>query len=327
MPGSKKAKKVLSITLRISISIALLIFLFTKVESKEILDIIKTANFWLLTVAFLVFFLAYIISLYRWEMLLRVLHAHISIKRIIISFSGGLFFNLFLPSTIGGDLVRTFDLAYHTRKPKEIIATVILDRLSGYAGMVCVAMAALLFGYRLIHDKVVILVIGAVAVLLLIILLVVFNNFFFARISRLLHSPAGNRLRLALKDTHQEMYYFRRHKDVLFFNLIYSIALQMLTPLSFYFIALALGIKTQMIYFFIFIPVIGVIASLPISIAGLGLRDVSMIYFFAGIGWPKDLAFATSLVSFFFVIVIGAVGGLVYVFTLHNRRLQYHQAV
>lgn len=327
MPVNERTKKVLSVFLRISISIILLIFLFRQVDKKSLFNIIRGANPWLLLSSFLVFGLTYIISLYRWEMLLKAVHVHLSIKRIIISFSGGLFFNLFLPSTIGGDLVRSFDLATHTKKPKEVVATVLLDRISGYAGLVCVAISALLLGYRLIQDKIVILIIGLITVVLILILLVIFNNFLFAKVNKFLHSPGDNRLRIALKDTHQEMHYFRHHKVILLLNFIYSILIQVSAPLSFYLTALALGIRTEAIYFFIFFPLVGAITLLPISIGGLGLRDATTIYLFSKVGMAKNLAFAISIMGFLFTLLIGATGGIIYVFTLHTRRIQYHQAL
>lgn len=327
MPVKERRGKVLSVFLRISISIILLIFLFRQVDKKSLFNIIRGANPWLLLSSFLVFCLTYIISLYRWEMLLKAVHVHLSIKRIIISFSGGLFFNLFLPSTIGGDLVRSFDLARHTNKPKEVVATVLLDRISGYAGLVCVAVSALILGYRLIQDKTVIMIIGLITAVLILILLVIFNNFLFAKVNKFLHSPAGNKLRIAIRDTHQEMYYFRHHKLILLLNLIYSILIQLSAPLSFYLAALALGIRTEAIYFFVFFPLVGAITLLPISIGGLGLRDATTIYFFSKVGMAKNLAFAISITVFFFTLIIGAIGGIIYVFTLHTRRIQYHQAL
>jgi len=327
MPIGNKAKKILSIALRIGVSCALLIFLFRQIDKKTLLGILASANIWLLAGAFFIFLFTYIISLYRWEMLLKAVQVHLSIKRIIISFSAGLFFNLFLPSTIGGDLVRSFDLAAHTKKPKEIIASVLLDRISGYAGLVLVALIALFYGYGLFQDKTVIFIVGLITVLLVAVLLVLFNNFFFGKINKLFHSPAGNRLLIAIKDTHQEMYYFRKRKGILLANLLYSILIQVSCPFSFYLIALALGVKTSLIYFFIFIPIINAVTMLPISIGGLGLRDATVIYFFSKVGMPKDFAFAVSITVFFFTLLIGALGGLIYVFTLRTRRIQHHQAL
>jgi hypothetical protein len=104
-----------------------------------------------------------------------------------------------------------------------------------------------------------------------------------------------------------------------------SLLVQIVSPLISFVIALSLGIKINIIYFFIFLPIIGAITLLPISIGGLGLRDATTIFFFAKAGVSKDLAFAMSLISFFFLLVYGAIGGLIYVLTVHHRRIQHNQ--
>jgi len=327
MPLNKSIKKLLGIILRVGISIALLVFLFGQVDGKALFRIIRGADIWLLLLAFLIFTLVYAVCLFRWEMLLKAVRVYLPVKRIIVSFSGGMFFNVFMPSTIGGDLVRSLDLAAHTKKGKEVVATVLLDRLSGYAGMVLVAVVAIIFGYRLVQDRAVVLIVLAIVALLALILLLLFNNFFFSKINRFFHAPNGSRLMTAIKNTHQELYYFRQRKRILFLNLAYSIFIQVVAPVSYYLIAVALGIKTDIIYFFIFFPLIGAITLLPISIGGLGLRDATTIYFFAKAGMAKDAAFAISIMVFFYTLLLGALGGIIYVFTLHSRRVQYHKTV
>ncbi len=96
-------KKIFSILLRVGISIILLILLFRQADEKSLLEIIRNVNKPLLFLAFLVFFLTYVLGLLRWVMLLKAVNIHLPIKRVITSFSGGIFFSLFLPSTIGGD--------------------------------------------------------------------------------------------------------------------------------------------------------------------------------------------------------------------------------
>ncbi len=318
-------KKIFSIILRISISIILLVFLFKQVDKKSLLEAIKNADKSLLFLAFLIFSLSYILCLFRWEMLLKAVKIHLPLKRVIISFSGGIFFSLFLPSTIGGDLMRSIDLAAHTKRPREVIATVLLDRLSGYVGLVLLALLALLFGWKLLQDKSILLSVIIITAVLIAILSVLFNKFIYSKINRLLHSPDAGRIRQLLKDLHEEMHYFKHHKKVIINNLIFSVLIQAVSPLTFFVIAKSLGMKISLIYFFIFLPIIGAITLLPISIGGLGLRDATTVFFFAKAGVAKDLAFAMSLLNFSFLLIYGSLGGLIYVFTVHHRRIQHHK--
>ena len=330
----KIVKKILSIFLRVGISILLLIFLFRRVDTHSVFGIIKNAARLKLVFAFLVFFSAYILAILRWEILLKGAQIHLPFKRIIISFAGGVFFNLFMPSTIGGDLVRSIDLAAHTRKTKEVVATVLLDRLSGYLGLVIVAIIAALLGWHYILYQSVLLSLGIIIFLLVVILLVLFNTSIYARLNKLLTNSrtAGHRKEASLKERikeiiknlHHEIHVFRHKKRIIVNNLMLSVIIQITTPLTFYIIALALGLKIPLLYFFIFLPIITAITLLPISIGGLGLRDATTIFFFAKAGVSKDLAFAMSLVNFSFILICAGLGGLIYVLTVHHRRLQHN---
>jgi hypothetical protein len=259
-------------------------------------------------------------------MLLKAAKIHLPFKRVAISCAGGLFFSLFLPSTIGGDLVRSIDLAVHTKKTHEVVATVLLDRLSGYIGLVIIALLAVLFGWGLVRDNPTVLISVAIIVAILIaVLLVIFNKSLYSRINKLLRSPEAGKIREFIKDLHQEMHIFRHHKDIAIKNLIISLGIQVIGPVTFYILALSLGVKISMVYFFVFIPIIGAITLLPISLGGLGLRDATTIFFFAKAGVGKDMAFAMSLLSFSFILILGVIGGIIYALTLRHRRVQYHK--
>lgn len=322
-----KVKNTLLLLLRISISILLLVLLFkiNKIDLQVLINDIKGADKRLLATGFLFFFLVYLLGFFRWRMLLKTSGINISLKRLISSFSGGIFFSIFLPSTIGGDLVRAADLAGHTKKVKEVIATVFLDRLSGYMGLVFVILLALLLDRDLIADKVVFSSVSAIIILLAAGLLVLFNSTIYSGITRFLSSPGAGKIKETIKNMHQEIHVFRHHKKMIALNLLISFIIQLIGPVSIYFIALALGVKINFIYFLIFLPIIGAITLLPIALGGLGLREGLFVVYFAKAGVVKQLALAMSLLSFSFVVFYGAIGGLIYVLTVHHRRLQLNK--
>jgi hypothetical protein len=322
----KIIKKTLSVVLRIGISIALLVFLFKQVDERVMLQTVKKADKYLLVLAFIISSGTYILCLYRWQMLLKAADLKLPLKRVVVSFAAGIFFSLFLPSSIGGDFMRSLDLAVFTKKPRQVIATVLLDRLSGYVGLVILTLLAVFFGWNLIRDRSVAVSICILIAVLIVVLLVLFNKFIYSRINKLLHSPGSGKIRKTITNLHREVHYFRSHKKILMNNVILSVIIQSITPVTSYIIALAIGIKLKLVYFFIFLPIIGAITLLPISIGGLGLRDAMTVFFFAKAGVVKDLAFAMSLLSFVFILIYGSIGGIIYVLTIHHRRLQPNQS-
>jgi len=317
-------KKALAILLRLAVSVILLtlLFKFNKIDLQELVNDIKGADKLYLSFGFFSFSLVYFIGFLRWRMLLKAAGIHIPVKRLLISFSGGTFFSIFLPSTIGGDLVRAADLAGHTKKTKEVIATVFLDRLSGYIGLVIIVIGAFFFANGLVNDKVVLSSIAVIIGILILVVLVLFNSFIYSKITKFLSTPGAGRIKEVIKGIHHEIHIFRNRGRMVAGNILLSVAVQFIPAISAYFIALALGMKIGLIYFCIFLPIIGAITLLPIAIGGLGLREGLFVFYFAKAGVIKQLAIAMSLLSFSFVVLYGALGGLIYVLTVHHRRMQ-----
>jgi len=318
-------KKILSILLRVGLSILLLVFLFKQVDEKSMLEIIKNVDKPLLLLSFLLFFTTYALGLFRWKLLVKALGIKLPLNRLVTAFSGGVFFSLFLPSTIGGDFLRSADLAVYTNKPKKIIASVFLDRLSGFIGLAILTLLSVFLGWKVIEDKSVLLSIWLIVGILVLLLFLLFNKFIYTKISGLLKSPNAGKIRSAISGLHEEIHLFRHKEKAVLVNILISIVVQSIPCITCFIIALSLGIKISLVYFFIFIPIIGAITLLPVSIGGLGLRDATIIFFFAKVGVGKDLAFAMSLLNFSFILIYGALGGLIYVYTVHNRRLQRNQ--
>jgi len=324
----KLVKKIFSIFFRFAIGLILLVvlFKFKNIEAHSLLESIRNVNKPLLFLSFIVYSLIYVFCFLRWVMLLKTVKIHLPLKRVAISYAGGTFFSLFLPSTIGGDLARSIDLSAHTQRPREVVATVLLDRLSGYAGLVIVALFSLIIGWDLIKEqKAAITMVAAISALLIIILVVLFNEFLYSRINRLLHSPNAGKIREMITSLHQEIYVFRRHKKVIVNNLVLSVLVQAVVPLASYIMALSLGANFKPIYFFVFWPIIGAVTLMPISIGGLGVRENLAVFFFTRVGMSENLALLIALLNFAFMLIYGAIGGLIYVLTVHHRRIQPHK--
>jgi glycosyltransferase 2 family protein len=314
-------KKIGVMSARIGISLVLLIFLFRQVEPRSLLEIVKHSDKLLLWLAFFISFFGYFFCFLRWKMLLEAMAINLPLKRLISAFSGGIFFNMFLPSTVGGDFVRSADIGYHSKKTCTVVATVLLDRLSGFAGMTIVALVALIFGAGLIKDPRITLAICILAFLLFLVVLLIFNNFVYDIFSRLLSASGPGRIRRALHKVLQEMHEFKHQKTVIVKNLLLSIAVQVIGPIATYMIAVSFHLDVDIVYFYLFIPIIGAVTLLPISIGGLGVRDYMTILLFTSLGISKHFAFAFSLLGFFFIVLYAGIGGIIYGLTLHNRRV------
>ena len=236
----------------VSVILLLLLFKLNKIDFKVLISDIKNADRVFLVLGFACLPLVHLLSCWRWHMLLKVAEINISLKKLISSFCGGIFFSIFLPSTIGGDLVRTADLAKNTQKTKKVIATVFLDRLSGYIGLVLVVLPAILLGSSLIGDKIVYFSVAVIVMILVVALVLLFNTLLYEKISRLLSVFGSGRIIQLIKEMHREIHVFRNHKKMIVANLVLSFIIQLIFPLGVYFTGLSLGVNINIFYFMYF---------------------------------------------------------------------------
>jgi uncharacterized protein (TIRG00374 family) len=314
-------KPIISLIIRLAVTVLILALLFFKINFSQVIGAIASCDKPLLTWAFLLFASTYYLGLLRWRMFLHGLGLEPPFKKIVSAFSGGLFFNLTLPSTIGGDVARVYSLFSHTGEGSKIAATVILDRLSGFLALTCIAIVSVCYGYRFIESTAIITVTALTAGVFSVITLILFSRRsakVFSELLSFFHLKKAEGIWLKVSSA---INIFRDKKRLLFKNFLISCIIQSSIVIATYLVALSVGAQSRMIYFFVIVPVIGVISTLPITIGGLGLRDASSILFFSKIGIPSNIAFSISLISFSFVTILGVIGGLVYAFTLHTRRL------
>ena len=100
-------------------------------------------------------------SLLRWSVFIKALKLEAPLFSIVYFLSA--YSAILLPSAIGGDVIAIFGLCRYSTQKAKVVASVLLDRLSGFAGMVGDATAAFLFGHRVINDASVLISIVAMA--------------------------------------------------------------------------------------------------------------------------------------------------------------------
>ena len=94
--------------------------------------------------------------------------------------------------------------------------------------------------------------------------------------------------------------------------MICSLALQFGVIFHYYLAARSLGINLSLTSFFFIVPVVTIIAMLPITIGGTGLRENALVFFMVALGAQNEKAAMTSLVIFAMILVLGIIGGTIY---------------
>lgn len=314
-------KNVGSFLLRFGLSAGLLWFLSSKIDIAKAWDLLRSARIDFLIYACIVFFVINLIILWRWFIFIKALGVTSSVLDIVRYYFIGLFGNLFLPSSVGGDFLKIYGLCRNSTQKTTIVASVLLDRLSGFAGILLVSLVAFIIGYRYIQDGSLLIPIVGMAVVGAGIVGVLFNKKIYSFCCRIFSRLP--KVQKALMGLQQDIALMKGKRMEGFKAIAVSCLAQSISAVCWYLVARALSQDVSIIYFLIFVPLTCIAASFP-SIGGLGVREIGSVYLFSKAGIGSEIAASISLINFLFMVIVGLIGGLVYVVTLSSGRIQYH---
>src|ERR1700691_4041049 len=149
-------KNIFSIVLPCFLSCALLVWLFITIDYKHMWQAIKGSDLRYMSDAGIIFFLINFLIIWRWRILMKAVGLKAKNLSSMRWFFIGLFCNLAPISTVGSDVIKGLGLAQETGHKPKVFASIVVDRLSGFAGIVILAAVAFLFGHGIIENKLVI---------------------------------------------------------------------------------------------------------------------------------------------------------------------------
>jgi uncharacterized protein (TIRG00374 family) len=273
----------------------------------------KADPLWLVP-AFLCFGLVLVCSAFRWQLLMRVQGINLPWIRVWQLVMIGMFYNLFLPGGTGGDLVKVFYAVREAPRSKSaVFLSVVVDRLAGMFALIIVSTAVFFCFFHELTSLPMVraftVAVGAVfaAVLFIVGLGIAVDRFHLA--SRIPQRMPGH---AAILDTARAFSVYARDWKAVAGAVLISL------PLNFFIFGGAIlaaaafpgnpgpAAMTSVI------PIVNTISALPISLAGIGVREKlfsSMLH--SLYGTPEDLGVLISITGFAIIACWGLLGGLV----------------
>jgi uncharacterized protein (TIRG00374 family) len=287
-----------------------LIFIFSTIDLKAFLTVLQGAQPWWLLAAFVMMMLGVVIRAWRWKILLDAIGVRVPLGELTAIYFIGFLFNNLLPSGLGGDAMRMVELNRHSERGSDAVTSVLVDRFLGLSALQAIALLALLYDWGSIPPAVayftVLIFVGGLAGGLLLI---------------------SQRLYLSLRESWS---LFRRITQIKMIGSLFesfqryplpalgkSYLVSLLFNLSLItmnvFIGSALGAKATLAQYAVFVPITSLVLVIPISFAGLGVREGAYRQLFGQVGVPPEIAVAMSLMVYFLGnICTGIIGGVIY---------------
>lgn len=327
MKETKNSKSAVIFFVKLISSIFLLYYVFSaKVPFYEVWEKLKEVSVPLIILAFSFHIIGFWLSAVRWKHLLGIQGICSRVTELMEYYIVSAFFNVLIPGRYGGDLSRIYDTSRSSKELEKSVAVVIIERGTGLLILLLFGIFSTLYKILFYHGDIdrnklialFLLFLGfALGILFMFMLLhpktaKYFKWIFNIRIIAKLSQERIRKFAQALS-----IYWKSPRKLASIF--ILSLLLQLNVIIHYYFISLSFKIyDISFLDHFIFIPLLLLILIIPISFAGLGLRDLSVIESFRVLGANAQSGGAFAIADFLMQIVQGLIGGIL--FSLRSLR-------
>ena len=311
--GMKTALSVLKIV----VSVGLLTLLLSRADGRALLSQFAHMS-WRWTAAALVAYTAMLAtSAWRWRLLLQTQEIDVRLGHLTKSFLVATFFNNFLPSNIGGDVIRIADTAPHTGSKTLATTVILVDRLVGLLALLGVGAAASaiaassgiqLVGVRYLWIALVVLIAGM--------LFALGHPDFMARLVRTVVEKSGRAASLQQRGENLLLGLgrFRDKPSSLVTAFAGALLVQGLLVVFYLCAARSLAVPFPVLAACVIVPVSLAVQMVPLSINGFGVREAVFAAFFQSLGLSVSSALALSLGAAAFIMVFSLAGGVVFLF-------------
>ncbi len=296
--------------LKITVTLAGLAIILIQVEPAAIVQGLLNADLSWLLLTFAIFNASLVVRAFRWHLLLRGLNTNVRFSRLVALYFAGNFFNTFLPTSFGGDVVRAWEATADV-SPAVSAGTVIVDRLTGLMALFIMALLALPFRppdfpSNILIVTVLLAVVGLTGSFLLL------EGSIFRRIGRrwpALLLPEGDGIVGRVLRTVNACGW-----RSIGWAMLVSVAFNFMLAGWWWTAARSLGLEIPYTYLLLVIPILSVVLLIP-SIGGLGPSEVIAPAVFAGAGVAATDAYTLSLLVFLVQRLSGLIGGVWYLRT------------
>lgn len=306
-------KKNLITLLKITVSVALIIFLISRVGLQDILQQFKTTNLWWLVFAISIFTVSNFLGSFQWYLLLKSRGIHLPFGHVLAYYYVGLFFNNFLLGYIGGDAIRIYDISKKSGDSSGAVSSVFMDRFMGFVLLTTLALFSGLLWQNMLKSKTVLFVTIFIFAGWILAFIFLFNEKLGHNVGKFVKLFFSSRIKVKMSEIYRDINSYKHDKKILGTTAFISFVIQFFRILVHFFAALSVGLHGHLKFFFLFIPIVALLASLPISIGGIGIRETSGVALFSQLsGFLPERIVAMEFLAYLIGLLSALPGGIVF---------------
>lgn len=284
--------KIIKFSVKLLISLAFVSWLVLRTDWQEVFLNVQKISLFYIILYVAVLLLGMIISSWKWKMLLAHKNIEVSLKKCFQLYLTGAFINNFMPSTIGGDTYRAYQIGKKHEKMNVVSSSVVFDRLSGLFALMILMSIVTIFQWSEIakHFELKLSVLAVLALMITIVVFAIFVRFDFWKKVSSKFPDFIQEFGRELNDFRNGNTYLKALGVSILFGLI---GLALVNGILF----IGLGIQIPIMKYLSVIFLVSIISSLPISINNIGIKEWAYITFFGFFGISSSAVVTVALLS------------------------------
>lgn len=291
---------------KLIVGVALLAFLITRTDVGRLVERLESVDlYWLLLVLILPH-LGIVLSTLKWQLLLQCVNVTASLGRLVRLYLVGTFFSNFLPTMVGGDVVRAYQLGRESGDHGAVAVATFLERYIGLGALVALLPLSLLQSeivdaWSGVRWLVLVLVLGYVATLPVL-----------ARGATLLPNAVRKRFAGPVGTLSEHLGAFLGHPGSLILSGALSLVFYVVAAGASWASIHSVGVSVEFTYMLCVIPLVLLGGLLPVSLNGLGITETGYVLVLGAIGVSTEDALAMALILRGRVFLTAILGGVVF---------------
>lgn len=315
-----KRKRILFLSLKIAVSALLCYLLIKRIGLGNFVQQLEIAKRGWIIAGIAVFSISNLLGSLQWYLLMHRSQISITFKKALQYYFIGLFFNNFFISNMGGDVFRIYYASKYTQNGTGAISTVFLDRFIGFSVLTLMALVSGLFWLQSVYVKTMLPVIVAVLGFWILLAALFFSHHLAQGVRRILQVFLPPNIVQKFREIYLLITNFHQQKFFVLVVFAISMLTQFLRIFAHYLAGRALNIDVSLHVFFVFIPLIALLASLPISVGGLGVREQTGVILFSKLGVAIGKAASMEFIAYLIAIFSSLPGIIFFVIAGGNKR-------
>ena len=301
----------MKLLIRALVCICLITILLIYVDPRSVLASLLSIDLRYLIIVAAIWLTNQFLLTLRWQILLKPLGFNLKYYALFMSTISGHFIGMVVPGGYGIDVGRYWDLRKHSSQNVKPALSLLMDRILGLSGCVFLGMVMIIPAYSYVQNKTIVVAICGFVSFVTVVLFTIFNDRFIGFVSIFNYNTIFSKLIFKVSEV---MFSYKSHMRIVIKAFCLSIMIRILMIFGIYVFSISLGWELNPIYFFIFIPIVLILLTIPVSVQNLGTRDLLYIYFFSQVGIAPQHSLALSVAIFSWEIFASLLCGIVFLF-------------